>query len=72
MTAHHAIIRIVFVWVCVCLCACWGGWRGGVLLIPCCEVPLCKTPAVFNAQEEKVFPEYEADLKNQCSSLIGF
>ena len=55
LTAHHAIIRKVFVWVCVCLCVCWGGGRGGGLLIPCCEVPFCITPAVFNAQEEKKF-----------------
>ena len=31
------------------------GEGGGSLLIPFCEVPLCITPAVFNAQEEKSF-----------------
>lgn len=56
----------------VSISVCWGGGRGGVLLIPCCEVPFCITPAVFNAQEEKSFPGIHADVKNQCSSLIGF
>lgn len=49
-----------------------GRGEGGGLLIPCCEVPFCITPAVFNAQEEKSFPGIHADVKNQCSSLIGF
>lgn len=51
--AHHATIRKnVRARARVCVCV---GEGGGSLLIPFCKVPLCITPAVFNAQEEKSF-----------------
>lgn len=50
--AHHATIRKVFARARARVCV---GEGGGSLLIPFCKVPLCITPAVFNAQEEKSF-----------------
>lgn len=52
--AHHATIRKVFARARARVCARWGGGEG-VYSFLFVKIPLCITPAVFNAQEEKSF-----------------
>ena len=46
--------------------------RGEFYLFLAVKFLYVKHQLYLTPKKKKVFPEYEADLKNQCSSLIGF